>query len=196
MPHSRGMMRCRQPAANGASMKRTNLILWVLGIMLLVPQAALAQDKIYFGAAMLNTNYKTDGNDHHSTGLVGRLGYDISKHFAVETHFGGSIGPESNVSTLYGQAQIIDFYSGFLVLNGHIKKERLYALAGITYGTREVKVTNTSAATRDSDSNKSFGLGIEMYGNEDISFQLEWMRYFDNRNYQVDAWNLGLVTRF
>jgi hypothetical protein len=35
-----------------------------------------------------------------------------------------------------------------------------------------------------------------MYGNEDISFQLEWMRYFDNRNYQVDAWNLGLVTRF
>ena len=49
---------------------------------------------------------------------------------------------------------------------------------------------------RNNDSNKSYGLGVEAYENDAISFQLEWVRYFDNRYYRVDAWNLGLVTRF
>jgi hypothetical protein len=177
-------------------MRKTRIILALLGIVTGLPQAALARDKAYFGVAMLNSTYKHGGNNHRSTGLVGRLGYDFSKHIAVETHFGGNIGQESNVSTQYGEAQIADLYSAFLCLNSHFGNKRVYALGGITYGTREIKAPNSTVSIRDDDSNKSYGLGVEAYENEAISFQLEWVRYFDNRNYRVDAWNLGLVTRF
>jgi Outer membrane protein beta-barrel domain len=177
-------------------MKRVILILSILGFVVLAPPAAVAEDKAYFGVAMFNSTYKAGGNDHRSTGVVGRLGYDLSRHVALETHFGGSIGRESNVNTNYGQAQIIDLYSVFLCLNSHFGNKRVYALGGVTYGTRELKGSNSSAATRNADSNKSFGFGVEAYENDAISFQLEWVRYFDNRYYRVDAWNLGLVTRF
>jgi hypothetical protein len=195
----RGFMR-RANRADSVSywtdMSKVYLILSILSVATLAPQAVFAQDKTYFGVAMLNSTYKAGGVDHRSTGLVGRLGYDISRHFAVETHFGGSIGDESNISTRYGRAQIIDLYSVFLCLNSHFGDKRVYALGGVTYGTRELKGPNSSVAIRNNDSNKSFGLGIEAYENDDISFQLEWIRYFDNRYYKVDAWNLGLITRF
>lgn len=177
-------------------MSKLNFILLILGVAALAPQTVFAQDRTYFGVAMFNSTYKAGSADHRSTGLVGRLGYDISRYFALETHFGGSIGDESNVSTNYGRAQIIDLYSAFLCLNSHFGNKRVYALGGITYGTRELKGPNSSAAVRNNDSNKSFGLGIEAYENDAISFQLEWVRYFDNRYYRVDAWNLGLITRF
>jgi hypothetical protein len=177
-------------------MQKTTIIPVLLSIVAWLPQAALAQDKAYFGVAMLNSTYKQGGNNHRSTGLVGRLGYDFSKHIAVETHFGGNIGSESNVSTQYGEAQITDLYSAFLCLNSHFGNKRVYALGGITYGTREIKAPDSTVSTRDDDSNKSYGLGVEAYENDAVSFQLEWVRYFDNRKYRVDAWNLGLVTRF
>ena len=177
-------------------MQKTRIILALLSVVTWLPQAAIAQDKAYFGVAMLNSTYKQGGNNHRSTGLVGRLGYDFSKYSAVETHFGGNIGQESNVSTQYGEARIIDLYSAFLCLNSHFGNKRVYALGGITYGTRELKGPNSSVSIRNDDSNKSYGLGVEAYENDAISFQLEWVRYFDNRYYRVDAWNLGLVTRF
>ena len=80
--------------------------------------------------------------------------------------------------------------------NSHFGNKRVYALGGITYGTRELTGSNSSVSIRNDDSNKSYGLGVEAYQNDAISFQLEWVRYFDNRYYRVDAWNLGLVTRF
>lgn len=183
-------------AVNGDVMRRLNLILSIICAMALVPQVALARDKAYFGLAMLNSTYKVGAHDHRSTGLVGRLGYELSRYFALETHFGGSVGQESNVNTSYGQGQIVDLYSAFLCLNRWFGKKRLYALAGISYGTREYKGPDPAPAVRNTDSNKSFGLGVEAYENDAIGFQLEWVRYFDNRYYRVDAWNLGLVTRF
>lgn len=177
-------------------MKRAKLTFTLLGILALAPSAVFAQDKVYIGLAMLNSAYNEDGHNHYSTGLVGRLGYDFTRYIAAETHFGGSIGQESNVSTAYGQAQITDLYSVFLCLNSHFGNKRVYALGGVTYGTRQLTGPNSSVATRNNDSNKSFGFGIEALENSDVSFQLEWVRYFDNRYYRVDSWNLGLLTRF
>ena len=163
---------------------------------MLMPEAVLAQSKAYFGFAMLNSAYKERGDNHRATGLTARLGYDLSRHVAVETHFGGAVGGQSNVSTAIGQARIVDFYSAFLCLNSYFGNKRIYALGGITYGTRELQGPNATAATRNNDSNKSYGVGVEAYENDAVSFQLEWVRYFDNRYYKVDAWNLGLITRF
>ena len=178
-------------------MKRTNLIAFILIAAALVPQTASAQDKAYFGVAMLNSIYRdAASHDHYSNGLVGRLGYDIARYLAVETHFGGSIGTESNVNNANGKGQLTDFYSAFLCLNSHFGNKRIYALGGMSYGTREFSGSASAAATRDSKTGTSYGAGIEAYHNDDISFNLEWVRYFDNSDFAMNAYNLGLLVRF
>ena len=176
-------------------MKKKKLILWAL-LAALLPGTVFAENRIYFGVAMLNSVYSNSRYDHRSTGLMGRLGYDFSKRFAVEGHFGGGIGPESNANSNIGQAQMDSIYSAFLRLNTYIGEQRLYALAGMSYGTQLLRSSNSGAFHKNSDTNRSLGFGLEIYGNQDLSFDFQLMRYFDNRYYTVDAFSLGLVTRF
>jgi hypothetical protein len=180
-------------------MTTVNKRAWLLAAALLLPQlagAADGNDRTYFGVSMLNDIYTTPQYNHRSTGLMGRLGYDFSRRLAAEVHVGGSIGPESNANTAIGRAQMDSIYSLFLRLNAYIGTKRLYGLAGMSYGTRVLSASNSAVQARNSDSNKSLGFGLEIYGNRDVSFDFELIRYFDNRYYKVDAFNLGLVTRF
>ena len=178
-------------------MKITSWALLSLCLMILSSHPVAAQDnRYYFGAAMYNPNYETSSANHRSTGVVGRLGYILSKNFAVETHFGGSIGSESNANPAAGQAQITDFYSAFLRANAQFGFSRAYVLGGITYGERENTPPNSTVTIKNSDSNTSFGFGVEVSDNAAFKIALEWIRYFDNQNYTVDAWNLGIVTYF
>lgn len=157
-------------------------------------QPVFAAGKGYFGVAMFNPHYIASSVDHRSTGLVGRLGYDVNKEFAMEIHVGGSIGEQNNLSNTVGRAQIDELYSGFLRVNLHFGMTQPYALAGVSYGTRMLAPANSSVATRDHDSSRSFGLGVEVSDNPKFKIVLEAVRYFDMRNYTVDAWNLGFVS--
>lgn len=150
--------------------------------------------KAYYGVAMFNPNYKTSTNDHRSTGLVGRLGYDISKHFAVEAHVASTIGSEAAVDTAQGEMQMSNLYGAFLRANTQYGLGRIYILGGYAHGTRTVKFPQSSY--EDDDSNKAFGFGAEISDDGMFGIGLEWIKYFDNRYYTVEAWNLGIVSRF
>jgi len=166
------------------------------GVLLLPFGASGANNNgIYVGGSMFNSVYGEQHHDHRSTGMIGRLGYDLSRHFAVEAHVGGAIGPESNANPAVGEAQMDSVYSLFLRLNTYIGRNRVYGLGGISYGTRVLTAANGNQV-HNSDSTRSVGLGLELYGNRDISFDFQLIRYFDTRYYTVDAFNLGLLTRF
>lgn len=177
-------------------MKRARSALLALGAVIVLPLSASAQDKGYFGLSMFSPNYKTNGGNHRSTGLMGRLGYDLNKRFAVEAHFGGSIGSESIVNSNVGQAQMTSVYGGFARANTQFGFSQLYVLGGFVYGTREITQPNSSVSLRDNDSNKAFGFGVTVSDKGTFGVGLEWIRYFDNRYYAVNAWNLGIVNRF
>ena len=177
-------------------MKIASWALAVLGVTFLPLQPVFAQDKAYFGVAMFNPHYIANSVDHRSTGLMGRLGYELSKHFAMEMHFGGSIGAQTNLSNTVGRAQMDSLYGGFLRVNSHFGFARPYLLAGVTYGTRVLAPAGSSVATRDHESTKSYGLGVEFSDNQKFRVVLELVRYFDNRLYTVDAWNVGFVNHF
>ena len=89
-----------------------------------------------------------------------------------------------------------DLYSGFLRMNAQFGNKRVYALAGMSYGNALATPPGSLAAIKSNHTNKSFGLGIELHGNDEIGFDLELVRYFDNKAFTVDAFNLGLVTHF
>ena len=179
-------------------MKAMNLLLGLLAGALLLPLGTCGGDNmgVYVGGSMFNSVYGEPHHDHRSTGLLGRLGYDLSRRFAVETHIGGAIGPEANANSSVGEAQMDSVYSLFLRLNTYLGRNRLYALGGLSYGTRLLTVGPNNVQVRNSDSTRSVGLGLELYGNRDISFDFQLIRYFDTRYYTVDAFNVGLLTRF
>lgn len=150
--------------------------------------------KAYYGVAMFNPTYKTNSSDHRSTGLVGRLGYDISKHFALEAHAATTIGSEAAADPAQGEMQMSNLYGAFLRANTQYGLSRIYILAGYAHGTRTINMSQSGF--EDDDSNKAFGFGAEISDDGMFSLALEWIRYFDNRYYTLEAWNLGIVSRF
>jgi hypothetical protein len=188
-------------AGTSAAMNmRLFTLAWILMAAAALPPAAAADeaqdDRTYFGVSMLNMIYATGGSDHRSTGLVGRFGYDLSRHLAVETHFGGSIGAESNADSAIGRAQMDGLYSLFLRYNGYLGTQRLYGLAGMSYGQRVLKPPGAVRTSHSGTVSGSLGLGLEIFGNRDVSFDFEVIRYFDRAHYSLSALNLGLLARF
>ena len=185
-------------------MKITTLLAFLSLILLIFPpQTASALDlgkpkmeNVYFGVAMFNPTYKTNTRDHRSTGLVGRLGYDLTQHFAIEAQAASSIGSEAAFTPEDGEMQMSNLYGVFLRANTQFSFSRVYAMAGYFHGTRVVKFPLASTSFEDEDSNKAFGFGAELSDDGKLGIALEWIRYFDNRYYTVEAWNLGIVSRF
>lgn len=126
--------------------------------------------------------------------MIGRAGYDLDKRLALEVHAGLSIGEQSGADPGTPQAQMSSLLGGFVRLNTHFGFSRAYAMLGYMHGMRVVK--QTGSRFEDDDSSKAFGFGAEVSDDGVLSIDLQWMHYFDNRYYSVDAWNLSILKRF
>lgn len=186
----------RHLAANdgGETMKSTKLICLATAMAALLSSPAYAQGDRYLALGMLNTNYKDGDGDHRSTGLIGRIGYDLGERLALELHAGASIGDQSGADPGTRQAQMTGLAGGFLRVNTHFGFSRAYAMVGYMHGSRVVE--QSGSRLEDEDSNKAFGFGAEVSDDGALAIDLQWMHYFDNRYYSVDAWNLSILKRF
>lgn len=176
-------------------MKIMNCLILTAAMMAALPHAASARGNAYLGLAMFNPTYKSDDGDHRSTGLMARFGYRFAPHLAVEAHGGGSIGSESGATPDDVQAQMSSLYGAFVRADTPFKYGTFYALGGYMHGTRVIKYPSGASFT-DDDSNKAFGVGMELTDDGGLGFALEFIRYFGNQYYTLDAWNLGVVTHF
>lgn len=176
-------------------MKLRGWLLLMVGAASWAPQFAAAQGNFYLGLAMFNPSYDDDSGNHRSTGLLARAGYKLTPHLALEAQGGGSIGGQTASAPDEIRAQMSSLYAGFVRVATPFKYGSVYALGGIAYGTRVLRYPGGASFT-DQDSNKAFGVGMEVSDDGALGLSLEWMRYFDNQYYTLDAWNLGLVTHF
>lgn len=175
-------------------MNTMKLYLFALVAAALFPALAAAEGGRYLAVGMLNTNYKDGDGDHRSTGLIGRAGYDLDKRLALEVHAGLSIGEQSGADPGTPQAQMSSLLGGFVRLNTRFGFSRAYAMLGYMHGMRVVE--QTGSRFEDDDSSKAFGFGAEVSDDGALSIDLQWMHYFDNRYYSLDAWNLSVLKRF
>lgn len=180
--------------SRGTGMSIVKLVLRPLLFAALLPLPAAAQDKMYVGLAMFNSHYHESG-DHRSTGLMARAGYTLTSRFSVEGHMGGSIGTESSADFGEFQAQISQLYGLYGRLGTPSRFGTLYLLGGYTYGQRELTAADGTVSTGNVSS-PSLGAGIQFADEGALGFTFEVIRYFHASDFSVDAWNLGLVTRF
>lgn len=155
----------------------------------------------YFGVHFSGLRYEqSNGYNMHESAMGFRGGYEIADHFGLE----GQLITGLHDDEIAGTVTVgVDYLAG-LYLRGNIflwdPRARLYVLAGATRGkiTEEVIGSTSSATKKETD--PSYGLGFEFYGDEHNAVSIEFMRYLkgddDNIDYNLDTFNLGYVHRF
>ena len=188
-------------------MKLRWLLLFVFGSFPLVSNAELFADSSgisgngYIGVHLSGLRYEqSNGYNMHEPALGIRGGYEIANHFALE----GQLTTGLHDDEIAGIVTVgVDYLAG-LYLRGNIflwdPRARLYVLAGATHGKITEEVIGSTAADTKKETDPSYGLGFEFYGDARNAVSIEFMRYLkgdnDGVNYNLDTFNLGYVHRF
>jgi hypothetical protein len=176
----------------------------IAGGRLLLSFAANAEESVkgagiegnrYIGVMVSSPQYKEDDSntDFRSAGLLVRGGMELNEFLAVEGHI-GLFGEDTTDEGSYQIDYLASIYArGNLPLTD--KRIRLYALAGVTRFSG-----NVPGFSSVDDTGVGYGLGVELYGDEQNALTLEWLRFavgdIHNVDYTLESASLGFVHRF
>ena len=171
----------------------------LIGIVFLVgsPVYAAGQGTNYAGVQYAVVTYDEEGiDDVEPTALVGRIGHFVNDNVAIEGRIGvglqddevevdlgifGTVDVEVEVEHLFGIYAAIHSSSSSDI--------SVYGIIGYTQGELEASAGGFDAS--EDDSGLSYGLGLNIY-----KFNIEYMSYLDEDEFEVTAISLGFVTQF
>jgi len=160
----------------------------------------------YAGVQYNMATYEESGfPDADPTALTIIIGKNISDNFAVEGRFGfgmssGDINFTFLGSDFRGELEIDTFLSVFAKGSMPMgENAKLYGLVGITNGKLSVTLTEVatgdSASVSDSETELSYGFGVE-FGSGEVTGTLEYVNYMDSNTATVSAINIGAIFKF
>lgn len=159
--------------------------------------AVAAEPRHYWGGGVASGEYERDGVGRTDvTGVQLHLGTELLPFFALEARVGTGFQNETEVAGVDVKTRVEHWGSLFARAFVDMDRVRPYALIGYTSGRAKAKVPSIGLEASDSDQDVSYGAGVELYGNDSTALFLEWVKYFDTSDYTIDAWALGLSTRF
>ncbi len=146
---------------------------------------------LYLGASVGDSNFQQPGQTLHALTLTGHLGYRLTSFLDIEARAATST-VASKDSYEY---QLRYMGSLFAKLNWQPMKSKhfeIYGMVGGSYlGLRTGMTGNTND---DNEFSVSYGIGIALFGTDNDSINLEWVRYGDDKlndaDYTLD--NLGI----
>jgi hypothetical protein len=127
----------------------------------------------------------------------GKLGYRLNDYLGVEVHgiAGGSDTASGVTFDLNSIAGAFLRFSLPLASDGRIQ---LYLLGG--YSSAEMKAETATTKTSLSENSASYGVGVDLYANQEHGLFVEWVRYLDDTalgvDYTVDNVSLGYIQYF
>lgn len=153
----------------------------------------------YIGAAYVSGTFKVpEVEDFAVTGAHVQLGRELAPFFALEGRLGTGVSNVSDVSGVAVSTRVEYWASVFGRLYADLDRVRPYALLGYTTGraTAQASSGSVTVSVDDTAQDVSWGLGLELYGDESTAVMVEWVRYMDTDLYTVDAWAFGVSTHF
>ena len=172
---------------------------WFTGIVFLMgsPAYAAGQGSSYVGAQYALVTYDEEGfDDVEPTALVGRLGHFVNDNVAIEGRIGlglqddevevdlgflGTVDVEVEVENLFGIYAAIHSSSS--------SDTSFYGIFGFTQGELEASALGIDVSEDESGFSYGFGLNIN-------KFNIEYMSYLDEDDFEVTAISLGFVNEF
>jgi len=159
----------------------------------------------YFGVQYSSVTFEAFDLEWEPSALIGKYGNYLSDNFAIEGRLG--IGTSSDTISAFdpfvGNISLeveIDTLIGIYGVGSHDFSNNLsvYALIGATSG--ELTFTAAGGLGNGSDSESetdlSYGVGANIYINDAVGINLEYISYISKTDFDVTAVNFGVVARF
>lgn len=182
----------------------------LVGVFATVPLVAAAEE-VYFGVNVAQAAYEEDGIDElNPVALSLKAGYGFNRYLSVEGRLGFGVAEDDTTFSGY-----VDVFGSpvFVTLPVELKVDHfiglygkaslpvgdrlgLYALAGMTQGELTVSVPNAGISQSASDSDMSFGLGVDLKLTERATLNAEWAQLIDADGYTLSQLSLGLTFPF
>ena len=153
----------------------------------------------YAGLSVGDANYQESGTSLDALSLTARLGLRLNRFIEFEARLATS-SSESTGTNDFQLVYLAGAYAKLNILAPASSHFSLYITGGGTY-VRATHGTSLNPVT-DNDSSGSYGLGIDLFGNEQTALNLEWMRYGDSKigtadnDYTLDILSIGIVHHF
>lgn len=129
------------------------------------------------------------------TTLVLRAGQFFRDHYSLEGRMAVPLSDDnktiSGASTTVGLFSMLGVYGTARVTLK--KRYSVYAIAGLSLVSKEVAVSNMDRS--DTDTGISYGAGMDI-GSGGAKFNLEYISYLDESDFDFDAFALGLTLVF
>jgi opacity protein-like surface antigen len=175
--------------------------------LLAAPVAASAEnvtDDLYWGASLTQLRYSDDrlADTWKPIGGTLKLGYEATERFAIEGRIGitgeDDRSYDSNVGPIEVALQADYYASVFGRFNVTTGPAKLYLLLGATSVrlSAEATANGVSVGDDETESDLSYGVGLDLYGNRHLAVTVEYIRHLDKSDYYIDAANLGFTYRF
>lgn len=177
-------------------------IMAVVGLGALVFGGAAAQAEAqsgYFGGSVAFLEYsETDIDDDASLSvLYGRLGLNFNQNFSGEIRLGVGVGDDTvDVFGTNVDVELDNMY-GVYVRGGAPVSAVVYpyAVLGYTRGKATASAAGFGSVS-DSETDVSFGLGVDFTVSKEITINAEYMNYLDKDGAEISGLAIGVATHF
>jgi len=155
---------------------------------------ALAQEGTYSGVSFVSVSYEEDGFPSTDPQAIAfKLGKKFHRNLALEARAGFGVGEDTVAFQGVPVEVRIDHYfgiygKGIAPLSDSISA---YGLVGLIAGKVTARGFGYSASSSDTD--WSFGLGLDLAVGRRLAIGFEWARLFEGTDFKVEAASLGLV---
>ena len=147
----------------------------------------------YGGVSILAIDYEETGFSEEAelTAVYGRMGGFFNENFSGEVRVGAGIGDD----TIYGADLSLESMFG-AYLRGGVQAGVFYPYVIIGYTRGELEASIPGYSISDSESDTSFGFGVDISFGEKIKGNVEYMDYLDKDGVEIGGFSVGLVTLF
>jgi opacity protein-like surface antigen len=160
----------------------------------------------YIGAQYGIGDYDEDGvsKTFNPTALIGVFGYYFHPNFSVEGRVGIGLQDDTQFVPEFGLSGVeatldIEYLAG-LYGTGHINLTESSSIYGVL-GASNVKATASvpsipALKATDDETGVSFGVGADIGISKNIALNIEYMRYLNKSDYDLDVIGLGAKYSF
>jgi outer membrane immunogenic protein len=188
-------------------MKNNLISLALASSLLLVTTASIAgtEGENYVGAQYAVSYYNEDGisKEFNPTLAIGRFGHFFTPNFSIEGRLGFGLQDDTQFLPEFGSGYDatleLDRLFG-LYATGHINITESSSIYGVL-GASKVKGTASvpsfpSLESTEDNSSVSYGVGADIGIGSTVALNIEYIRYLDKSEFDLDAVAVGAIFKF
>jgi len=148
---------------------------------------------LYAGGNYTFVDIDGDGFDADVGTLSAKVGGYVTPYFGLEARAGFGVADEDvGFST---DLSVNSFFGGYATINA-VNESPVTPYGIIGFTRYELELDGPGISEKDDETDLSFGAGVNVAITEELSGNLEYMRYVDTDDATVDGIGLGLTLHF